>query len=283
MLQQTRVAAVIPYYERFLGRFPDARTLAEAPEDELLAMWAGLGYYSRARNLQKAAKQLVEQGRFPEELEALLELAGVGEYTAAAIASIAFGRPHAVVDGNVRRVMARIANEGAGDPKVLADELLDRRDPAAWNQAVMELGALICLPKQPLCESCPVREQCGARAAGTQAELPRKRAKPEAQRIDRTLLLIQRGDRVLMTPSPRVNGFWDLPERIDGSRVGATLGAFSHTITFRNYRFTVQEAKLANGSVPKECRWLNRAERSTLPLSTTAKKAFRLAGPIDLE
>ena len=137
MLQQTRVAAVIPYYERFLRRFPDAAALAQAPEQELLAMWSGLGYYSRARNLQKAARQIVELGTFPHDYASLRELAGVGEYTAAALASIAFGLPHAVVDGNVRRVIARLLNDGRANPQQWADRLLDRRDPARWNQAVM--------------------------------------------------------------------------------------------------------------------------------------------------
>jgi len=152
MLQQTRVAAVIPYYERFLRRFPDAAALAEASEQELLAMWSGLGYYSRARNLQKAARQMVERGTFPNDYASLRELAGVGDYTAAAIASIAFGLPHAVVDGNVRRVIARVINDGHANPQELADRLLDQRDPARWNQAVMERGATSCLPREPLCD-----------------------------------------------------------------------------------------------------------------------------------
>jgi A/G-specific adenine glycosylase len=156
MLQQTRVAAVIPYYERFLQRFPSPDALAQAPEEELLAMWSGLGYYSRARNLQKAARQITEAGDFPRAYTAIRELAGVGEYTAAAIASIAFDLPHAVVDGNVRRVLARLMNDGNLDVQQAAERLLDRRDPARWNQAVMELGATICLPREPRCGECPI-------------------------------------------------------------------------------------------------------------------------------
>src|SRR5579859_1918086 len=136
MLQQTRVAAVIPYYQRFLEHFPDAAALAQAAEPELLAIWSGLGYYSRARNLQKAARQIVESGAFPNDYASILELSGVGRYTAAAIASISFGLPHAVVDGNVRRVLARWTNDGRADTQQIADRLLDRRDPARWNQAV---------------------------------------------------------------------------------------------------------------------------------------------------
>src|SRR5271157_1728605 len=174
MLQQTRVAAVLPYYPRFLELFPDVRALARAPEQTLLAAWAGLGYYSRARNLQKAAKYIVELGEFPRTYSSLRELPGVGDYTGAAVASIAFGLPHAVMDGNVARVMSRLMAE-AGDIKsdavrrrlrALAEVLLDRRHPGEFNQALMELGATVCVPKRPLCESCPVRLYCEARKQG---------------------------------------------------------------------------------------------------------------------
>src|SRR6266516_234894 len=152
MLQQTRVAAVIPYYERFLARFPDLATLAAAPEQELLAAWGGLGYYSRARNLQRAAQQM--RGRFPSDYESIRALVGVGDYTAAAVASIAFGLPYAVVDGNVLRVLSRVTNDASdiGSLKTkkrmqaLADTLLAQSDPGLYNQALMELGATVCLP-----------------------------------------------------------------------------------------------------------------------------------------
>src|SRR5690348_6680165 len=133
MLQQTRVAAVIPYYERFLARFPGVAALAAATEDELLAAWSGLGYYSRARNLHRAARAIVELGSFPQNYEALRELPGVGDYTAAAITSIAYGLPFSVVDGNVRRVAARLANDADADAQAIADRLLDRQDPARAN------------------------------------------------------------------------------------------------------------------------------------------------------
>src|SRR5580700_932140 len=168
MLQQTRVAAVIPYYERFLALFPDVSALASAPEQDLLAAWAGLGYYSRARNLQKAARAIVELAQFPTDYAALRDLPGVGDYTAAAVASIAFGMPHAALDGNVLRVLSRVAAE-RGDIKsqvvrrrlgALADTLLDRRRPGEFNQAMMELGATVCLPKQPMCVRCPIQLHC---------------------------------------------------------------------------------------------------------------------------
>ena len=274
MLQQTRVAAVIPYYERFLRRFPDPAALAEAPEAELLAMWSGLGYYSRARNLQKGARQIAERGAFPGTYAKLIDLAGIGTYTAAAIASISFGLPHAVVDGNVRRVIARITNDGHADTQSVADQLLDRRDPARWNQAIMELGATICLPREPRCSECPIAAHCKARAAGTAKDLPLKKAKPAPEHFNKTLLVIRRGRRFLLIPSPRVEGFWDLPEPFPGTRAGAVLGEFNHTITHRHYRFMVREGTVAKA--PKGARWNSEAQLEEIPLSTTAKKALKL-------
>ncbi len=274
MLQQTRVAAVIPYYERFLRRFPDPTALAKAPEPEMLALWSGLGYYSRARNLQKGAKQIVEQGGFPEDYSGLLDLAGIGTYTAAAIASISFGLPHAVVDGNVRRVLARIANDGHADMQAVADRWLDRRDPARWNQAVMELGATICLPREPKCGDCPVAAHCAARAAGTQRELPLKKAKPAAEHLDKTLLVIRRRGRLLLMPSLRVRGFWDLPEMFAAARAGASIGEFRHTITHRHYRFSVREGSAT--VTPAHAKWHSAAQLDQIPLSTIARKALKL-------
>src|SRR5882724_3731281 len=161
MLQQTRVAAVIPYYERFLERFPDVRALAETPQEEVLRLWSGLGYYSRARNLQKAAQQIValHGGEFPQTEEAALALSGIGPYTGAAILSIAFGAKHAVLDGNVARVLARLfaVHGDLRDAKrwqslqQSADALLDSSSPSDWNQAMMELGATLCTPQSPQC------------------------------------------------------------------------------------------------------------------------------------
>jgi A/G-specific adenine glycosylase len=273
MLQQTRVAAVIPYYERFLARFPDAPALARASEIDVLAVWSGLGYYSRARNLQKAARQIGAAGTFPSKHDAIRELAGVGEYTAAAIASISFGLPHAVVDGNVRRVLSRLTNDPAANLRTLADRLLDKQDPARWNQAVMELGALVCLPREPRCGHCPLAAHCEAHAAGTQNEIPGKKIKPTTERLMRTLLVIRRRGKILLAPSPRVRGFWDLPEPFDGARSGEVLGSFTHTITHRHYTFTVRKAA---GKAPDECRWFEERKLAGIPLGTTAKKALRM-------
>jgi A/G-specific adenine glycosylase len=275
MLQQTRVAAVIPYYERFLARFPSPTALAGAPETDLLTMWAGLGYYSRARNLQKAAQQIQELGAFPDRYEDILNLAGIGPYTAAAIASIAFDLPHAVVDGNVRRVMSRLTNNGKVDAQAIADELLDRRDPARWNQAVMELGATVCVPKTPSCENCPIAKHCRAHQAGTQNELPPKRVKRETERLEKMILIIRDSDSFLLVPGTRVAGFWDLPEPFPDARIGVKLGEFGHAITHRQYRFLVHEAKL-KGRIPDKAVWRKMDSISNIPLSTIAKKALRI-------
>ena len=193
MLQQTRVTAVIPYYERFLKRFPTIRALARAEIESVLQFWAGLGYYSRARNLHQAAKDIVAQhaGEFPRTMEAALRLPGIGAYTSAAILSIAYGFPAAVLDGNVARVLARLgALKGdLREPKrwsVLsgaANTLLDARNPSDWNEAMMELGAMVCTPRAPRCDACPVAEFCRARALGIQNDLPAKRVKRETENV----------------------------------------------------------------------------------------------------
>jgi A/G-specific adenine glycosylase len=212
MLQQTRVAAVIPYYERFLERFPDVRALAEAPQEEVLRLWSGLGYYSRARNLQKAAKQIVALygGEFPQMEEAALALSGIGPYTGAAILSIAFGAKHAVLDGNVARVLARL---GAirGDLREsrrwqslqkTASELLEPKSPGDWNQAMMELGATICTPRAPQCLLCPVAKSCRARQSGDPESFPEKRKKREPVEIvlAAVVFLTPRGQTLLLPP-----------------------------------------------------------------------------------
>jgi A/G-specific adenine glycosylase len=193
MLQQTRVTAVIPYYERFLQRFPTVEALARAQIESVLQFWSGLGYYSRARNLHQAAKQIVAQhaGEFPRALEAALTLPGIGEYTSAAILSIAYGFPAAVLDGNVARVLARLgAVEGDlrepgrwSELNAAANILLDTKNPSDWNESMMELGAVICTPRVPRCEACPVSEFCRARALGIQNELPAKRVKRETENV----------------------------------------------------------------------------------------------------
>jgi A/G-specific adenine glycosylase len=212
MLQQTRVAAVIPYYERFLDRFPTVEALAAAPQEAVLRLWSGLGYYSRARNLQKAAQQIVEihDGVFPSDPEHALALPGIGAYTAAAILSIAFQKKHAVLDGNVARVLARL-NAVRGDlrangtwPKLqkAAGHLLAEQSPGDWNQAMMELGATLCTPRSPQCLLCPVNEFCEARKQGLADVIPEKRRKRSTVEITLAslVLLDPRGNTLLLAP-----------------------------------------------------------------------------------
>ncbi len=286
MLQQTRVAAVIPYYERFLAAFPDFRALAQAPEEAVLHLWAGLGYYSRARNLQKAARQMMEMGEFPGGYEAIRGLAGIGDYTAAAVASIAFGLPHAVLDGNVMRVLARVGNDASdianGQTRKrlqgLAQEMLDRSRPGEFNQAVMELGATVCLPKQPLCAQCPVVAYCQARTAGRERELPVKGRRNNTVKVERTLLLIWKGEDVLAwkrgEESSQLRGFWELPEpeHLAGARVVHSVGEFRHSITNHQFLFHVAEARILRK--PKGFYYVSPSHEGDTPLSTTTRKAL---------
>jgi A/G-specific adenine glycosylase len=217
MLQQTRVAAVIPYYEKFLQRFPDVKALAIAPQEEVLRLWSGLGYYSRARNLQKAAQQILanHRGEFPRDREELLALAGIGEYTASAILSIAFDSTHAVLDGNVARVVARL-NAVRGDlrePKhwrslqESADQLLAHEAAGDWNQAMMELGATVCLPNSPQCLLCPAANFCEARKLGIANAIPEKRKKRTPVSVQLvSVVLLDAKNNCLLLPPPQATG-----------------------------------------------------------------------------
>lgn len=236
MLQQTQVKTALPYYGRFLALFPGAAELAAAPEERVLAAWAGLGYYRRARFLHSAAKAIVAGGAFPRTLEGIRALPGVGAYTAAAVGSIAFGLPAAVVDGNVVRVLSRLLaleadptkGEGAAEVRRTADALLDPRRPGDFNQALMELGAGLCSPTKPRCPQCPLRRRCAAFEAGRPEDYPRLPTRPAPRLVAKTaLLLVQgRGGRAKVlararaegkTPKPgqaadRLRGFWAFPE-----------------------------------------------------------------------
>ena len=222
MLQQTRVSAALPYYERFLAALPDIPALAACEEEKLHKLWEGLGYYSRVRNLQKAAKIVCEQygGELPADYDALRALPGIGDYTAGAIASISFGLPVPAVDGNVLRVFSRLYNDDGliTDPKVkraFTARVMEHQPPAApgdYNQALMELGALVCVPNgAPLCEQCPLAHLCQARAAGTALSLPRK-AVPKARRMEPVTLAVVRSPAgVLLQQRPEkglLAGLW---------------------------------------------------------------------------
>lgn len=289
MLQQTRVTAAIPFYERFLQRFPDLETLAAASESDLLAHWAGLGYYYRARNLQKAARQMCEAGCFPGTYEGIRALPGVGEYTAAAVGSIAFGLPFAVVDGNVLRVLSRVFADGTDIASAagrrhfsaMADDLLCEERAGEFNQAMMELGATVCLPRNPQCLTCPVSRLCQARQAGRQNEFPVKSAAKKSVEEQRVLFWIERGEQILLWRRPAdsrlMPGFWELPERtqLPDVRPGDVLGSFRHSITHHRYQFQVYRAAIPDDCA--DCRWLDLARVGQLPLSTIARKAQKIA------
>ncbi len=290
MLQQTRAQTVIPYYERFLERFPTVEALAAAPEPDVLAAWSGLGYYDRARSLRRAAQQIAAAGAFPNQYETIRGLPGVGEYTAAAISSIAFGLPHAVVDGNVLRVVARVENDpadiGAARTRErfreVAQDWLDPRSPGPFNEAMMELGATVCLPRNPLCLLCPLAPACRAFAEGTVDQLPVKLRRTEPVQIESLLLVVRQGERVLLrqreADARRMAGFWELPEReqLPRAHVGRRLGRFRHTITHHHYTFAVAEAAASTARPP--FRWFAPGDLGHIPLSTTARKALEIAG-----
>jgi len=224
MLQQTQVETVIPYYQRFLKNFPNVSALASANLSTVLKAWEGLGYYARARNLHKAARVILDQygGLLPAEYALLKEIPGIGDYTAAAVASIAFSEPVPVLDGNVRRVLARwiawredpASPDGGRMLRQAAEKLLDRAHPGLWNQALMELGAILCIPRRPRCGECPVRKGCEAFRLGLTDEIPlRKKRKPRPH-YQVTAAVIEKAGRLLIARRHEkglLGGLWEFP------------------------------------------------------------------------
>ena len=308
MLQQTRVAAVVPYYERFLETFPDVDALARARTDQVLAKWAGLGYYSRARNLQKAARAIVSRhaGDFPREYEAALALPGIGRYTAAAVLSIAYGAPRSVLDGNVARVLARIGalRDDLRAPirwrklEATAQELLARNASGDWNQAMMELGATVCTPKSPRCGECPVEKWCRARKLGIAEQLPatrKKRATVEVT-LAAAVLLDPRGGTLLVRQR-NINGalfsrLWQFPAlEIKGTETRVALSGYlrekfgiadeeeftplataRHTVTFRSIRLKSYLVRVARLPAVAGARAVALSEIRRLPISNATRK-----------
>lgn len=236
MLQQTQVGAVIPYFERFLARFPDVAALAAAPEDDVLAHWSGLGYYARARNLHRAARLVVSDhgGWFPASAAGMESLPGVGRSTAAAVAAFAFGERCAILDGNVKRVLARHAGvEGwPGDPKVaarlweIAEERLPGEGMGAYTQGLMDLGSLVCIRSRPRCSECPVANDCVARREGAQARLPAPRPARALPERETMLLVLDRGGQFLLEKRPASGvwgGLWSFPELQPGEDPAAAV------------------------------------------------------------
>jgi A/G-specific adenine glycosylase len=276
MLQQTRVAAMLEHYRRFLKKFPSLQKLAAARESSVLAVWSGLGYYRRARMLHAAARVVVKEhgGAFPNTSAGLRALPGIGRYTAAAMASIAFQEPVAVVDGNVERLVSRLAGAHlSGEPAwKSAEMLLDPSRPGDFNQAMMELGATVCLPRQPRCLLCPVANLCR-----TRGELPAARPVPKQRKRTICFALARQGERVLLAQRSKqeslMPGFWELPQI---SMRKGQVASFSvrHSITVTDY--TVQVVEVGRPG-RLQGTWVPISRLSSLPLTGLARKILRRA------
>jgi len=312
MLQQTRVETVLPYYDRFLVRFPTVESLAQAPVEDVLLHWSGLGYYRRARQLHQAARRVAAAGgEFPLTVEGLEELPGVGAYTAAAVASIAFGVEVPVLDGNAERVLARLLawpgdpRSGPGRAKLLAAarQLLDPARPGDSNQAIMELGATVCLPAAPRCAQCPLAPGCRGYATGAPARFPARRRRRPSERLQQVAVLLERDGRVLLfrrpDSSPLLAGLWEPPWTAAASdaaaveaalardfglrlRLGERVGEFRHAITYRNLRVEVRRAELEDGGEVGEgveAIWAGAEDLGRLALSSWVAKMLACARP----
>lgn len=273
MLQQTRVETVIPYYERFLSNFPTITDLANAEEERLLNLWAGLGYYSRARNLKAAAMDMVDRfsGKMPTSLDDIRSLKGIGPYTAAAIASIAFDQPHAAIDGNLERVFSRLMATKL-DPKtrgkdaILAfgTELVRLGSPGELNQAVMDLSSKICLPKEPRCDECPIQRHCEGKKLGIQKEIPVKKAKAAPIELIAEAWVLIANDSLLLAKRPEgewLSGMWDLPWWVkkDEKKISALGEEFAQssqkrTITKHKIAFQVRAIRIKKTPSESELR-----------------------------
>ena len=275
MLQQTRVAAVVDHYHRFLQRFPTIEKLATAREASVLTVWSGLGYYRRARMLHAAAKQLVRQheGIFPRTAAELLQLPGIGRYTAAAIASISFDEPLAVVDGNVERVVERVLGTSlTGEARwEFVNQLLNRDRPGDFNQAMMELGATICLPRQPKCLLCPISEMCKTRGESRKAgNGTRQKNKVVCYALgcrDGAVFLVQRPRVATLMPA-----MWELPEIAPPKGATQPWLTLRHSITVTDYKVQVIKAAIPEGTPG---RWVPKPGIAKLPLTGLTRKILR--------
>ena len=317
MLQQTTVVAVVPYFEKFLKRFPTVQELATADESEVLRFWEGLGYYSRARNIHKSAKHVTSElaGKFPETVEELQALPGIGRYTAGAIRSFAFDLAAPIVEANTLRLYCRLLGY-EGDPRSregqnklwqFAEELIATKEPGRFNQALMELGALICTPNNPKCSECPVNFACQAFATGKQAEIPRPAVRPEITEVTELSAIVRRNDQFLVyhrAPGERWAGLWDFPrfpcpdesvknakrhpielEGIVANRLGIRVEAekllveIRHSVTRYKISLRAFLCDHLDGDIAPtvgEYRWLSAAEVHALPLSVTGRKLAKL-------
>jgi A/G-specific adenine glycosylase len=287
MLQQTTVEAVIPYYKRFLKRFPTLETLAEGPEEDVLKLWSGLGYYSRARNLHKAAGMIK---KLPDTVEELIRLPGIGRYTAGAIASIAFGRRAPIVDGNVIRVLSRLfaIREDPKSPqgqKIFwgkAEKILPSKHCGDFNQGLMELGATVCSPENPSCLLCPVSADCLARKKGRLEDFPNGRKKTECRDVLMTAAVVLKDGKVLLVQRPAkglLRGMWEVPmnagDRLDRWPVEPIrpLRPVKHSVL--NRRLTIRPflcQMKKDGKILQGHRWINPKNINELPTSSMNRK-----------
>lgn len=300
MLQQTQVQTVIPYWRRFLERFPTVPALAASDLDAVFSLWRGLGYYSRARNLHAAARAIVDEhgGQLPRSVEALRELPGFGRYTAGAVASIAFGVEAPLVDGNVARVLSRVFELDAPEAKSRekeqwrrADELVVGERPGDFNQAMMELGALVCTPQKPRCGTCPIRTHCGALRSGRVDQLPPRKVRSVRRALQLNVAVVRRAGRVLLARRAGrglFGGLWELPSAegrpealcalIGDGRMVRPLGSVRRVLTHRDLElklFALETRKVARAlDGYSRIRWVTAAEAATLGMSTAMKKAL---------
>ncbi len=301
MLQQTQVQTVLPYYRRFLKALPSIGALDRARRDRVLALWSGLGYYRRALNLKRAAAAIVNVhgGKIPRDFRALRALPGIGAYTAGALMSMAFGAPYPAVDGNARRVLARLF-DAATEKSVreIAARLVAISRPGDFNQALMDLGATVCLPREPRCPQCPLASRCAARKRGNIQN--RLAPRPAARKIDWPLALIEKDGKILLRRRPRggiLPGLWEIPggerkkseslrtalaRHLDGAggwvKLENVVGVIRHSITNRRIRAPVYRCVATGGaSLPaRGWRWFRLSSLGRYPLSSLSLKAARL-------
>ena len=314
MLQQTRVEAVIPYYQRWMERFPAVKALADAPVQDILSAWEGLGYYSRARNLHRAAQIVVADfaGRLPEETSLLRKLPGIGRYTAGAIASIAFGRDEPALDGNIRRVLARVfdveipARSPAGESRLweLASQNLPPGRAGDYNQALMDLGAAVCTPRLPDCPACPLVSLCQAYVLGVQAQRPVLTKRPPIPHYSVTAAVIRRRGQILIAQRPEeglLGGLWEFPggKQQPGEElvsclqreireelgvevnVGEGLGVFRHAYTHFRVTLHAFACTLLNGAEPQaleasDLRWVSTSQLGEYPMGKIDRQIAKL-------
>lgn len=279
MLQQTQVGTVVPYFERWLERFPDVSTLAEAPLGEVLKAWEGLGYYRRARLLHAGAQEVVRDygGRLPERYEDLLRLPGIGTYTAAAIGSLAFNEDVLAVDGNVKRVAARLfALPGVVTEKTVKDHLLPhlpRGRAGEFNEALMELGATLCTPRSPLCHTCPISEDCAALQRGRVADFPQPKAKKKVPHLKRYALIYQEDSSLYLrqrSQNEMLGGLWGFP-LVEDAPAGKRLNIVRHAYT----HFKITVTPVLHEEQPEDAEPVSRTSISKLALSKLDHKILQ--------